>query len=185
MSSRYLAAGLAALLLAVPVFANGAPFPRPPVNMTSAEAKLVVLVDANARKAVLRVPANLIAGKKEEPRPRGQALLGDPSTALAGLALFGAFVSGGFWLVRGKNKRTAAILCVACLALAGSAAFADLLPPRPPVLPPLVLPGKMQLAGDITIVTTNSPGNVIELVVPGEKPAPIKPGELPPPPRPE
>jgi hypothetical protein len=181
MSSRFLAAGLAALLLASPILANGAPFPRPPVQVTSADAKLVVLVDANAKKPLLRVPASLVTVKKEEPKREGGALLNNPATVIAGLALCAAFVSGGFWLLRGRGGRAAAVaLCIACLALAGGTAFGDLIIPRPPVLPVVQLPGNVKLSSDVTIVTHIGPGNTIELIIPGEKtdPAP-KTGEKP------
>jgi hypothetical protein len=173
MSSRFLAAGLVVLFVASTVLANGIPFPRPQPPVATADAKLVVLTDANAKKPLLRVPVGLVtAVKKEDPRPpRGQAMLNEPATLIAGLALAGAFVSGGFWLLRGKGGRTAAaIVCVGCLALAGGTAFADLLPPRPaPPLPAVNLPGKVMLSSDVTIVVVNTPGNTIELVLPPEK----------------
>jgi hypothetical protein len=189
MSSRFLAAGLAALLLASPILANGAPPFRLPATLTSNDAKLVVHVDANAKKPVLRVPASLVtAVKKEEPKREGGALLDNPATVIAGLALCAAFVSGGFWLLRGRGGRAAVVaLCIACLALVGGTAFGDLILPRPPVLPAVQLPGNVKLSSDVTIVTHNGPGNTIELIIPAEKadpapktePAP-KTGEKPP-----
>jgi len=179
MSSRFLAAGLAALILTSAVLANGAPFPRPPVVVNSAEAKLVVQVDANAKKPILKVPSSLVQ-KAAQPRPGGQALLDNPTLLVAGLALACAFVSGGFWLLRGKGGRaTVAILAVAGLALAGGFLVADLRPPpMPPQLPAIALPAKVDLSGDVTIQVYASPlDNNIYLIVPG--PADKAPGAAP------
>lgn len=186
MSSRFLAAGLAALILTSAVLANApAPIFRPPVVVNSAEAKLVVQVDANAKKPILKVPATLVQ-KAPQPRPGGQALLDNPTLLVAGLALACAFVSGGFWLLRGKGGRaTVAILAVAGLALAGGFLTADLRPPPlPPQLPAIALPAKVDLSGDVTIQVYASPlDQNIYLVLPG--PADKAPGAAPPGAKPE
>lgn len=171
MSIRYLAAGLAVFLLVSLVQANGPP-PRPVVVLSS-DAKLVVVVDPDIKKPILKIPHALVSMKKEAPggKPEGQAM--NPlSLLISGISLTGAFICGGLWLMRSRNARAAAVGFVVCLALAGGAVLADI--PRPPVRVParIELPGNVPLTGDVTIQVVNNffNNNVIELVVPGEKP---------------
>ncbi len=174
MSSRFLAAGLVALLLTSSALANVPPFPQPPAVVQSAEAKLVVQVDARATKPVLKVPVALMGPKNPGPRPGDQTLLDNPSVLVVGVALTLAFVSGGFWVLRGRQGRTAAaILCIGCLTLAGGSLFADLIrPPVQPVapLPAVLLPAKVGLSPNVTIQFYRHPADQnVYLIVPAEK----------------
>lgn len=179
MSSRYLSAGLATLLLASFALANAAPIPRPVVNK-STDAKLVVQVDPAAKKPILKVPAALVAQgpggvQPGGPPPRpGQVLLENPMLLLSGLALTGAFVSGGFWILRGRaGKSVVMVLGLLAVGLASGSLFADLaIPPRPAPLKAINLPAQVGLSGDVTLQVYTDPfDRNLYLIVPGEKAA--------------
>jgi len=121
--SRVLLTGLSLvclLALASDVRANGGP---PPFRRGT-EANLIVQVDPTVKQPTLIIPAQFVGGPVGK---RSDA--GNLNTAVAGLALAGAFVSGGLWLTRRRRHFVAAVLVLAFLGIGGGMLWADLLPP--------------------------------------------------------
>src|SRR5262249_37461385 len=117
-------------------------------------------------------------------RPEPGADAGRVPTAVAGIALAGAFVSGGLWLTR--RSRTVAAASLAFLIL-GGALMADIRVPRPekPKSTPVALPASLSIGSDKLMIEVTNQGEVVKLIVPkgmvgDAKPAPkpdVKRGE--------
>src|SRR5262245_26807350 len=122
-SPRWIAVAALALA-ALPARADVVPQtrPKPPRPVTGASTvKLVVLVDGGATRPKLVVPRNLAGSKR---RAMGEGV--EPATAVAGLALAGAFVSGGLWLSkRGRRMTTGLAVLLSLAVLGGTFAWAN------------------------------------------------------------
>jgi hypothetical protein len=153
------------LLIAATASANFAP-PPPPLVRGPRPAKLVIEVDEQARVPRLEIPEKLLAAQAAQPgEKRGDAGPQLPMT-VAGVALAGAFVSGGLWLTR--RNRTVAGVAMAFL-LVGGAAIADVgVKPRPAPKPTgVTLPANLKIASDkLTLVVTREGGDTVTLIVP-------------------
>jgi hypothetical protein len=85
---------------------------------------------------------------------------------VAGLALAGAFVSGGLWLTR--RSRTVAGVAVAFLLIGGTAVADLAVKPRPAPKPlGVTLPANLKIASDkLTLVVNREGGDTVTLIVP-------------------
>jgi len=159
--SRALLTGLSLaclLALAGDVRANGVP---PPFRR-GIEAKLVVQVDRNAKQPTLIIPSRFVGGGV--PGKRSDA--GNLNTAVAGLALAGAFVSGGLWLTRRRRHFVAAVAVLAFLGIGGGVLWADLLPPPGAGKVETVrLPANVRLTEKVTVRVVPA-GDTITLILP-------------------
>jgi hypothetical protein len=153
------------LLIAATASANFAPAP-PQVVRGPRPAKLVIEVDEQAKEPLLLIPDRLLGAQGVPPdEKRGDAGPQLPMT-VAGVALAGAFVSGGLWLTR--RNRTVAAVAVAFLVVGGTA-IADLgVKPRPEPKPMgVTLPANLKITSDkLTLLVDPGGGNTVKLIVP-------------------
>jgi hypothetical protein len=168
---------VAALLVAAStVWANAAPMPpNPPLVKGPQNVKLVVEVDENAKAPRLEIPQNLITLqlRRGAPGPGADAGPRVPTT-IAGLALAGAFVSGGFWLTR--RNRTIATIALAFLVVGGTLMADIRVQPKPaPKTTPLTLPANLAIASDKLTLEITDKGDAVKLIVPKGMGTEVKP----------
>ncbi len=164
---RWIRSATAALvLLAIPavVWANRAlppPPPAGPLNKAPQSVKFVVVVDDSVKEPRLEVPANLLLAPDAR---RGDAAPAVP-VIVVGLALAGAFVSGGLWLSKRGRIATSLVVALGLFALGGSALIADIAVPKTKPTTELKLPAGVELPAKVTLLVTEK-GDAIKLIVP-------------------
>lgn len=169
---RSIAASLSLIcLLGLVVESRANPAPvrppkRPELRTGPVETTVVVQVDASLKHPKLVIPANLLTEDGKAPGSKAGASAGGFNTIFAGLALTGAFVSGGFWLTRnGRGRGFAAGLALALLLVGGSLASADLIVPPRPRVETIKLPASIRLPEKVTL-SVGPRGDSIKLLLP-------------------
>ena len=164
-----IAASLALILLV----AQGveADVPSPPIDLprqANAERRpLAVSSDSPDGQVHLRVPRKLIKSAAAAPvAPAGAGMDSSSGTAMAGLALSGAIVAGGFWLLRYRKRPVhlgkVAATTATTMLLFGCGLWGSWL--DAPVPPPLPIPGAV-CSGRVIIEPVDD-GDKIEVLLP-------------------
>lgn len=170
-----------ALVLASRAGANPVVPKDPPKVPAPAAGPNVVPVEVEiagfARQVTVIVPVGLL----QQP-PRKGADAGPLHPAIIGLALAGAFITGGFWLVRGGRGTRSAVAGLLLLGavVAGSFVQANFAPPPRPI--PVALPAGLTIPNQMAIELSPTAKTIKFIVPPGQVLRKEQPKEVPPPP---
>jgi hypothetical protein len=164
MKRWFLGSSVACLFFGTSVIAlANVPAPAPPVqlNRLPREAKVVVVVDDNAKGPRLEIPENLLVAPDARRGDAGPRL----PLIVVGLALTGSFVSAGLWLSRRGRGPVALLVAFGMFAVGSGTLVADIARPRPKPPVEVAMPAGVQLAAKITILVTGEKSDAIKLVV--------------------
>jgi hypothetical protein len=168
LRASFLAALLLALVLVGGVGANPIvppdpknPLPKtPPPKVGPQVVKVEIEADPRVRMPTLVVPTALV-----DETPKKGADAGPLKPVLVGVALACAFVTAGFWLLRGGRgaRVAAAVTLLVAALLAGAAVQANVAAPPLPIK--VELPAGVKFSGEI-IIEYSAEAKTVKLRVP-------------------